>query len=83
MMAAHEHDLEELNEKLDADKNRQLLTLRDRLSNRRRRKMDEMRRKQEVELTKEMLEQKKDIDDVRLKKVHNNAYSLKKNIVKF
>ena len=68
-MAAHENELQLMAEKMDADRQRQMLTLRDRMSERRRRRMEDLRRKQELEVTKETLTQKKELDEVRTVKV--------------
>ncbi|CAH1797049.1 unnamed protein product [Owenia fusiformis] len=68
LIAQHEHDLEELADKLDSEKRRQQAALRDRLADRKARKMAELRRKQEGQLTKEMIEQKKELDEVKTEK---------------
>ena len=68
-MASHEHELQLMAEKMDADRQRQMVTLRDRMSDRRRRRMDDLRRKQEVALTKEVLTQEKEVNEVRTVKV--------------
>lgn len=68
-MESHEQEIEDLVEQLTNDKSRQQLALRDKLVIRRQQKMNELRRKQELELTKEMLEQKKEVDEIGLKKV--------------
>ena len=69
LMASHEQELEDLAERLDADRDRQYLNLRDKLAQKRKRKMEELRRKQDVDLTKEMIEQKKEMDEIRMKQV--------------
>ena len=68
-MASHEQELEDLAERLETDRDRQYLNLRDKLTQKRKRKMDELRRKQDVDLTKEMIEQKKEMDEIRMKQV--------------
>ena len=67
-MAQHEHELEELADKLDKEKDRQLFGLRMKLDNRRQRKLEDLRRKHDVDMAKEMLEQKKEVNEIRLKK---------------
>ena len=69
LMASHEQELEDLAERLETDRDRQYLNLRDKLAQKRKRKMDELRRKQDVDLTKEMIEQKKEMDEIRMKQV--------------
>ena len=68
-MASHEQELEDLAERLETDRDRQYLYLRDKLAQKRKRKMEELRRKQDVDLTKEMIEQKKEMDEIRMKQV--------------
>lgn len=68
MMAQHEHELEDLAERLENEKSRQVLALREKLASRRMRKLEDLRRKHDVDRTKEMLEQKKELDEIRLKK---------------
>ena len=75
-MASHEHELQLMAEKMDADRQRQMVTLRDRMSDRRRRRMDDLRRKQEVALTKEVLTQEKEVNEVRTVKVRKILVSL-------
>jgi len=45
-----------------------MLGLREKLASRRMRKLEDLRRKHDVDRTKEMLEQKKEVDEIRLKK---------------
>ena len=68
-MAAHEQEIQDLSERIDADRNRQQMALRDRLADRRKRKLADLRRRQEMEITKEMLMQKKELDEIRVKQV--------------
>lgn len=68
MMAQHEYELENLADKLENEKNRQMLALRAKMADRRQRKLEDLRRRQDVELTREMLEQKKEADELRFKK---------------
>ena len=67
-MSQHEHELEDLAEKLENEKSRQLLALREKMATRRQRKLEDLRRKHDVDLTKEMLEQKKELNEIRQKK---------------
>lgn len=69
LMASHEQELQDLEERLENDRHRQFLSLREKLNAKRNRKMDELRRKQDVESTKEMIEQRKEVDEIKLKKV--------------
>ena len=73
MLASHEQELEALTEQMEVDRRRQLMNMRDRMASAKRRKMDNLRRKQEAELTKEALTQKKEIDEIRNKKVGHCA----------
>ena len=66
-MAKHENELESLSERLQHEEHRQMVTLRDKLAKRRMRKLDDLQRKHDIEKTREMLEQKKDLDEVKLK----------------
>ena len=68
-MAAHAHDLEHLSEQLDSQLQRQQMALKDRLDERRQRKLKQLRRKHETELTKETMIQKKECDEIRTAKV--------------
>ena len=76
LLAAHENELELMSEKLDAEKQRQQLSLRERLAEKRKRKMADLRRKQEAELTREMLTQKKELDEIRTTKVREDFFTL-------
>ena len=73
-MSQHEQELEDLAEKLETEKSRQMLLLRDKMAARRQRKLEDLRRKHDVDLTKEMLEQKKEISEVRTKKAKEAEY---------
>lgn len=73
-MSSHEHEVQLLSDKMDNDRQRQLVTLRERMADRRKRRMDNLHRKHEVELTKEMLAQKKEVDEIRSTKVMDAAY---------
>ena len=74
LMASHQKELELLSEKMDAERTKQQLSLRERLAERRKRKMADLRRKQEAQLTKEMLTQKKEIDEIRTSKAKESAF---------
>eukprot|EP00058_Branchiostoma_floridae_P012905 XP_002598393.1 hypothetical protein BRAFLDRAFT_128123 [Branchiostoma floridae] len=69
LLAAHEQELEDLNDRLDAERSRQQLSLRDKLLARKRNRLQNKQRKQEAEMTKELLEQKKELKEARTKQV--------------
>ena len=69
-MAAHQHELDLLAEHLDNQRNRQQVALREKLAENKRRRAQGLRRKQEMELTKEMIEQKKELDEIVSKQVN-------------
>ena len=69
LLASHQQELDDLEERLHNDRVRQTLTLRDQLAQRRRRRLDKLRHKQESEMTREVLEQQKEVEDIRLKQV--------------
>ena len=54
---------------MDSERSRQLIALRDRLSTRKDRKLKEQKQQQELELRKEMLEQRKELDRFRMEQV--------------
>ena len=68
-MASHQHELDLLSEHLDNQRNRQQVALREKLAENKRRRAQALRRKQEMELTKEMIEQKKELDEIVTKEV--------------
>ena len=68
MMAKHGQELDDLADKLENEKNRQMLALRAKMADRRQRKLEDLRRRQDVEATREMLEQKKEANELKLKK---------------
>ena len=68
LVASHEHELQQLADKIDNDHQRQILSLRDKMAERKRRKMKDLRRKQEANITKESLVQKKELDEVKSQK---------------
>ncbi|XP_071958404.1 uncharacterized protein [Antedon mediterranea] len=65
LLTAHAREIEDLEDKLDGERSRQQLQLRDKLAKRRKQLELEQKRKHEVELAKELLEQKKELADVR------------------
>lgn len=69
LIARHQQEMDELSEHLETDKQRRLLILHERLAENRRRRMEDLGRKQDAELTNEMLEQRKELDEIRLKHV--------------
>lgn len=74
LMARHKEELDDLRESLESDRSRQMLLLRDSLAESRRRRMEDLRRSQDAELTNEMLEQKKELDEIRLQQVNTVFY---------
>ncbi|WAR00886.1 hypothetical protein MAR_025258, partial [Mya arenaria] len=68
LMAQHEKELEEVADRLQKEKDRQVLALHERLANRRTRKLEDMRRRHDVDRSKEILEQKRELGEVQLKK---------------
>ena len=64
-MASHAAELELVSGKLDAEKQRQLMLMRDKMAAKRKRKMDDLRRKQEAEVARETLTQKKELDEIK------------------
>lgn len=65
LLAAHERELDLIRERVEKEHGRQQAALRDKLAARRRRRMDEMKRKQELAVAKEWLAQKRELDDVK------------------
>lgn len=70
-MAAHENELQILADRLDNQKKQKQLQMREKLSEKRKQKMEALRRKQEAEITREMLMQKKEMDEIKAKKVES------------
>lgn len=68
-MEMHQRELEELEERLDQEKNRQELSLKDKLAARKQKRLDEHRRRQEREMQREMKEMVKEREDVKTKQV--------------
>ena len=69
LLKQHQAEITDLEHKLDSERNRQLVALRDKLSSRKDRKLKEQKRQQELDLGKEMLEQKKELDRIRMEQV--------------
>lgn len=69
LKASHEAELQQLAERINQDRQRQLLHFRDKMAAEKKRKAANLRRKQEVELTQEMLIQQKELDEIRGKSV--------------
>ena len=67
----HEKELEDLTNRIDNDRNRQRALLQERLREKRRQKTMANRRKQEVDLTREMIQQDKELNEVRVKVVRS------------
>lgn len=69
LLAAHQHEVDEALEKIDADRNRQHANLRAKLAEKKKKKLEALQRKQENEMSRELLEQKKEFDEVRNEQV--------------
>ena len=69
MLESHEHELQLLSDKLEQEHIRQQLTIRDKLAAKKKRRMEELKRKQDMEMTKEWLTQKKELDEIKLSQV--------------
>lgn len=69
LLESHEHELQLLADKLEQEHVRQQLSIRDKLAAKKKRRMDELKRKQDIEMTKEWLTQKKEIDEIKLTQV--------------
>lgn len=72
MMAQHEKEIEKMAERLENEKSRQLMAVRNKMAKRRMQKLDDLRRRHDVDVTKEMLGQKKELDEIRLKVSEKN-----------
>jgi len=68
-LETHDHEIHLLTDRLEQEHLRQQLAIRDKLAAKKKRKMDELKRKQDIEMTKEWLTQKKELDEVKLAKV--------------
>ena len=69
ILRQHDAELKELERRFDVEKGHQVQALRDKLAEKRRRKLEEQQRKHKVEVSKETLEQKKELAEVRTKQV--------------
>ena len=76
LLKQHQAEIGELEQRLDSERNRQLVALRDKLASRKDRKLKERKRQQEIELQKELLEQKKELEEVRTKQVSCAMYKV-------
>ena len=65
LLATHQQELDEIMEKMDAEKQRQKANLHQKLLERKKQRQDAQKRKQEREMAKELLEQKKELAEVR------------------
>ena len=72
MLESHEHELQLLSDKLEQEHIRQQLTIRDKLAAKKKRRMEELKRKQDMEMTKEWLTQKKELDEIKLSQVKSS-----------
>ena len=75
-MASHKQELANLSDRLDHDKQRQMLALRDKLAQNRKQKLNILRRKQEGEMTREAMIQQRELDEIRGKKVSISVSSI-------
>lgn len=62
-MAAHQAQLANITENFEADKAKQLSAVQEKIAARRKARADALKKKQENELAKEVLEQKKELAD--------------------
>ena len=69
ILRQHDTELKELERRFDLEKGHQVQALRDKLAEKRRRKLEEQQRKHEIEMSKEAIEQKKELVEVRTKQV--------------
>ena len=69
LIASHALEVEALTDRMENQKSRQQKSLHDKLAEQRKRRMEELRRRQDAELMSEMLEGKKELDTVKLKQV--------------
>ena len=72
----HQKELEELEHRLDNEKSRQEMALRDKLALRKQKRLDEHRRRKELELQKEMREMDKEMKDVKSRQVNETRFLL-------
>ncbi len=69
LLATHKAELDGLEKSLDLDRERQLAALREKLEAKRGQRLDDQTRKQELSIQKELLEQKKELEQVQNKQV--------------
>lgn len=69
LMASHENELHILSDKLEQEHLRQQLSIRDKLAAKKKKRMNELKRQQDIEMTKEWLTQKKELDEIKLAQV--------------
>lgn len=69
LLESHDHEIQLLTDKLEQEHLRQQLAIRDKLAARKKRRVNELKRKQDIEMTKEWLTQKKELDEVKLVQV--------------
>ena len=69
ILRQHDAELKELEKRYDVEKGHQVQALKDKLAEKRRRKLEEQQRKHEIELKKEVVEQKKELAEVRTNQV--------------
>lgn len=73
-MNAHQQEIENLIENMENDRTRQKDNLKRRLQERRRQRMDALQRKHEREEAREVLEQQKELKDVRASNVSTQIF---------
>ncbi len=77
-MNAHQQEIENLIENMENDRTRQQDNLKRRIQERRRQRMDALQRKHEREEAREVLEQQKELKDVRANNVSALFFSVLK-----
>ena len=65
----HQRELEELEQRLDQEKNRQEMSLKDKLAARKQKRLEEHRRRQEKEIHREVKEMEKEREDMKTKQI--------------
>lgn len=79
-MKAHQQEIENLVEHMENDRNRQQDNLKRKLEEKRRQHMDALQRKHEREQARELLEQQKELKDVRANNVSTWKYIENRNV---
>ncbi len=69
LLAQHQQELKLMAEHQEAERQRHLLAVRDQLANKKQRKLDNLRRQQEAELSREAITQQKELEELRGKQV--------------